>query len=389
VRALFSSTRGAGHFNPLVPFARAFQRAGHDVLVAGPPDLARPAAEAGFDFRQFDPPPEDELGAVWSRVPELPPEQANEVVVGDIFGRLNATAALPRLREACDEWHPDVVLRDPNEYGSALAAELHGIPHARVAIGLVSSEELGIEIAAAPVDAIRRAEGLAPDPTGEALRASPYLSVFPATLDDGDQPDGHRFRDPAWDAAPGELPGWWPGREDHPLVYVTFGSVAGGIPQALPVYGVAMQAVADLPVRVLLTVGRELDTDVLPPAPDNVRVERWVPQQDVLGHAAAAVVHGGSGSTLGAIAAGVPLVVVPLFADQPQNARRVGEVGAGIAVEPNREDVDATIPALRTAIERVLAEPSYRERAQVLADELRAEPPVDEAVHVFERPRRP
>ena len=92
-------------------------------------------------------------------------------------------------------------------------------------------------------------------------------------------------------------------------------------------------------MRVLLTVGRELDLDALPPAPENVRVERWVPQQDVLGHAAAAVVHGGSGSTLGAIAAGVPLVVVPLFADQPQNARRVAEVGAGLAVEPNREDV--------------------------------------------------
>jgi UDP:flavonoid glycosyltransferase YjiC (YdhE family) len=384
VRALFSSTRGAGHFNPLVPFARAFQRAGHDVLVAGPPDLARPAAEAGLDFWQFDPPPEDELGAVWSRVPRLPPEQANEVVVGDIFGRLNTTAALPRLREACEEWRPDVVLRDPNEYGGGLAAELHGIPHARVAIGLVSSEELAIGIAAGPVDAIRRAQGLRPDPAGEALRASPYLSVFPATLDDGDQPDTNRFHDPAWDASPGELPGWWPSRESDPLVYVTFGSVAGGFPQALPVYGVAMRAVAELPVRVLLTVGRELDLDALPPAPDNVRVERWVPQQDVLGHAAAAVVHGGSGSTLGAIAAGVPLVVVPLFADQPQNARRVAEVGAGLAVEPNREDVDATVAALRAAIEEVLAERTYRERAEALADELRAEPPVDEAVHLFE-----
>jgi UDP:flavonoid glycosyltransferase YjiC (YdhE family) len=384
VRALFSSTRGAGHFNPLVPFARAFQRAGHDVLVAGPPDLARPAAEAGFDFWQFDPPPEDELGVVWSRVPELPPEQANEVVVGDIFGRLNTTAALPRLREACAEWRPDVVLRDPNEYGSALAAELHDIPHARVAIGLASSEELGLEIAAGPVDAIRRAEGLPPDPAAETLRASPYLSVFPATLDDGDQPDTHRFRDPAWDAAPGELPEWWPGREGDPLVYLTFGSVAGGFPQALPVYGAAMRAVAGLPVRVLITVGRELDLDALPAAPGNVRIERWVPQKDVLGHAAAAVVHGGSGSTLGAIAAGVPLVVVPLFADQPQNARRVAEVGAGMAVEPNREDVDATIPPLRGAIEKVLSESSYRERAQALADELRAEPPVDEAVHLFE-----
>jgi len=198
------------------------------------------------------------------------------------------------------------------------------------------------------------------------------------------QPDTHRFHDPAWEQPPGELPDWWPGREDQPLVYVTFGSVAGSFPQALPVYGVALQAVADLPVRVLLTVGRDLDPDALPDAPDNVRVERWVPQQDVLGHATAAVVHGGSGSTLGAIAAGVPLVVVPLFADQPQNARRVAEVGAGLAVEPNRDDVPATVRPLREAIETVLAEGSYRERAGRLADELRAQPRVDDALPLFE-----
>ena len=385
MRALFSSTRGAGHFNPLVPFARALERGGHEVMVAGPPDLAGPVEAAGFAFRRFDPPPEDELGAIWGRVPQLPPEQANEVVVGEIFGRLNTTAALPGLRAAFEEWRPDVVLRDPNEYGAALAAEQHGVPHARVAIGLASSEELGLGLAAAAIDAIRRAEGLPPDPGADRLRSSPYLSVFPESLDEGRMPDTHRFHDPAWEEAPRELPDWWPGREDQPLVYVTFGSVAGGFPQALPVYGLALQALAELPVRALLTVGRDLDLDALPAAPDNVRIERWVPQQDVLGHAAAAVVHGGSGSTLGAIAAGVPLVVVPLFADQPQNARRVAEVGAGLAVEPNREDPGATSAALREAIERVLDEPSYGERAGGLADELRAEPPVDGAVGLLER----
>jgi UDP:flavonoid glycosyltransferase YjiC (YdhE family) len=388
VRILFSSTRGAGHFNPLLPFANAFVRTGHEVLFAGPPDLAGPVDGAGFAFLQFDPPPEDQLGAIWARVPELPPEQANEVVVGEVFGRLNTAAALPRLREACEQWRPDAVLRDPNEYGSALAAELHGIPHARVAIGLASVEELGLGIAAGAIDAIRQAEGLASDLRADLLRRSPYLSLFPPTLDEGVQPDTHRFHDPVWEQPPGDLPDWWRGREHQPLVYVTFGSVAGSFPQALPVYGVALQAVADLPVRVLLTVGRDLDPDALPDAPDNVRVERWVPQQDVLGHAAAAVVHGGSGSTLGALAAGVPLVVVPLFADQPQNARRVAEVGAGLAVEPDRDDLGATTGPLRDAIASVLSEPSFGERARALADELRAEPPVDEAVPLFERFRR-
>ena len=385
MRALFSSTRGAGHFNPLVPFARAFERAGHEVLVAGPPDLADSVEAAGFGFWEFDPPPADELGEIWGRVPQLPPEEANEVVVGEIFGRLNSTAALPKLRAAFEEWGPDAVLRDPNEYASALAAELHGVPHARVAIGLISSEELGLGIAAGAIDAIRRAEGLPPDPNGQVLRASPYLSTFPRTLDEGEQPDEHRFHDPAWDEPSGELPAWWPDREDQPLVYVTFGSVAGSFPQALPVYEVALEAVEALPVRVLLTVGRDVELGVVGGTPANVRIEQWVPQQDVLGHAAAAVVHGGSGSTLGALAAGLPLVVVPLFADQPANARRVAEVGAGIVVEPTREDPAATAAPLRAAIETVLTDASYREYAGALADELRAEPRVDEALPLLER----
>jgi UDP:flavonoid glycosyltransferase YjiC (YdhE family) len=385
VRVLFSSTRGAGHFNPLVPFARAFERAGHEVLVAGPPALADAARGAGFEFWEFDPPPEDELAAIWARVPELAQDEQNRVVVGEIFGRLNTSAALPGLCAACDEWRPGAVLRDPNEYASALAAELHGIAHGRVAVGLVSTEELGLGIAAGVVDVIRRDAGLPPDLGAGRLRSRPYLSTFPPSLDDGDQPDTHRFRDPAWDAPAGELPGWWPGREDQPLVYVTFGSVAGQIPQALPIYRAALAAVEGLPVRVLLTVGRDMDPVALPPLPDNVHVEQWVPQQDVLAHATAMVCHGGSGSTLGGIAAGLPMVIVPLFADQPQNAARVAEVGAGVAVVPDREAPEAVVGGLRAAIETVLTEQPYGERATALAAESRALPAVDEAVGLFER----
>src|SRR5215212_5793961 len=261
VRVLFSSSRGAGHFNPLVPFARAFERAGHELLFAGPPELAEPAEAAGFRFWRLDPPPEDELGPIWARVPELPPEEANEVVVREVFGRLNTTAHLPRMRAAFDEWRPDVLLRDPNEYSAALVAEQSGIAHGRIAISLMSTEQLGSSIAAPAIDAIRRAEGLPADPGGGVLRASPWLSVFPRTLDEGEQGDTHRFRDPAWEEEPKDLPGWWPGREADPLVYMTFGSVAGSFPQALPAYALALTAVADLPARVLLTVGRDLELE--------------------------------------------------------------------------------------------------------------------------------
>ena len=76
---------------------------------------------------------------------------------------------------------------------------------------------------------------------------------------------------------------------------------------------------------MLLTTGTDLDLGAVP---TNVHVERWVPQADVLAHASVVVGHGGSGTTLGALGAGQPLVVVPLFADQPNNAARVAIASA-------------------------------------------------------------
>jgi UDP:flavonoid glycosyltransferase YjiC (YdhE family) len=110
-----------------------------------------------------------------------------------------------------------------------------------------------------------------------------------------------------------------------------------------------------------------------------------VPQRDVLPHAAVMVCHGGSGSTLGAIAAGVPLVVTPLFADQPENARRVAELGAGLSVPPNPAAVEESVAAMSDAVRTLLDEPAYAERARALAAEAAAQPRVDDAVALFER----
>jgi MGT family glycosyltransferase len=220
----------------------------------------------------------------------------------------------------------------------------------------------------------------------ERIWRSPYLSLFPASLEGAQAaaPVVHRFRDPLDEPAVEPLPDWW--ADDGPLVYVSFGSVTGGLPIAAAVFAAVFEAAAGLPARVLLTVGSDIDIDALAPAPPNVHVERWVPQAAVFGHATAVVCHGGSGTTLGALAAGLPLVVVPLFANQPENARRVAAVGAGIAVEPDPEDADEPMrssvdpDALRAAIQKVLDDGAYRRTAQQLADELRALPPTDTAL---------
>lgn len=141
MRVLFASTQGAGHFNPLVPFIEAALRQGHEVLVAGPSALAPAVAQTGYQFWEGAGPLEEEIRPVWDRVPKMSYEEANVLVVREIFARFDARAMLPRLRQAFEEWQPDLVLREPNEYSSAVAADLYGVPQARVGINLAPVEE--------------------------------------------------------------------------------------------------------------------------------------------------------------------------------------------------------------------------------------------------------
>ena len=90
MRVLFASTRGAGHFNPLVPFIEAALRGGHEVMVAGPPALGETVERAGYRFWCGEAPDEDALAAVWSRVPTVSRDEAEAIVVGEIFAGLNA-----------------------------------------------------------------------------------------------------------------------------------------------------------------------------------------------------------------------------------------------------------------------------------------------------------
>jgi UDP:flavonoid glycosyltransferase YjiC (YdhE family) len=354
VRVLFASTQGAGHFGPLIPFIEACRRHGHEILVVGPPTLdAR-----GYPFRAGAVPPPEVLGPLWEQMPSLPPGQGDVVVVGVIFARLNVEAMLPTMTAAIEEWRPDVVVRESAEFASAAAAEAHGLPHVRVSVSLSYLEELWLATAAPALDQHR--VGLA-----GRIAESPYLTLFPAALDPPAF-DLARFRDPAATAS-APPPDWLEG--DLPLVYVSFGSVAGSFPPAVPVFGHVLEAVAELPVRVLLsTGGHDLALEAVP---SNVRVERWVQEAELLPHAAAAVGHGGTGTTLRALAAGCPLVVVPLFGDQPQNAGRVAAAGAGVV---------ATIDGIRDSIELVLEHDGYRAAAKRIAEEMQALPPADDAL---------
>lgn len=123
--------------------------------------------------------------------------------------------------------------------------------------------------------------------------------------------------------------------------------------------------VRDLPVDVLVTVGAEIDPAELGPQPANVTVERFVPQWAVLPHGDLVVSHGGSGGVIGALAHGLPVVVLPLGADQPHNAARVEALGVGRVLDA----VSATPDEIGDAVAATLADHAARAAAASLRDE--------------------
>jgi UDP:flavonoid glycosyltransferase YjiC (YdhE family) len=392
VRVLAATTAGAGHFAGVLPFARACAEAGHDVRVAAPRSFAGTVQQASFIHEVLADVDPAALGQAFGRIPSLLMREAEELVIQEVFGRLNAQAALPGMREILDRWLPDVVLREPAEVASYVAAAERDIPHVQTNIGLSSLDDLMLPLLDEPL-----AE-LGADTTG--LRTAPRWTVTPPTFDEPSRMTLGSVTHARVAAAPrtaDPLPDWWRDNDD-PLAYMTFGSVAASVGFFPAFYITALEQLRELPVRILLTLGEAGDTAALGTLPPNVHVERWWPQQDVLAQAAVIIGHGGFGTTHSALVSAVPQVVIPLFSfDQFANAERVAAVGVGVALIDEgaaERRAGEVIPAGPQAVERlgeavtgVLQDEVVRAASQRLAAEIRSLPPAAECVATLEAMR--
>jgi UDP:flavonoid glycosyltransferase YjiC (YdhE family) len=361
-----------------MPFAQAFVRRGHAVRLAAPEDLTETIQKVGLHVAPFGRPGNEVLARIFARGRDLPPEQAVGFAIREVFAGVLPRAALPKLRETIREWQPDLIVREAGEYGAVIAAAEAGIPHARVSVSNGHTFKHSI----APVDALRVEAGLPPD-GGASLRDAPAFSAFPKSLeepgDDGASRPQFRVRLPRETVdTRAEVPTWMP-KGEAPFIYITFGTVAGSTvvgssDEARAIFRAALDAIAALPVRALLTTGPVMDVGALGIIPDNVRLEAWVPQDLVMPRAEALLCHGGSGTIIGALAASLPMVIAPIMADQPHNARRVAAVGAGLAV-PNPD-----VAVLGVALERVLSDPVIHAGAARMAAEIAVMPDMDAAV---------
>lgn len=372
----------------MIPVAKACAAAGHEVAVAAPASFSAQVQRSGLSHLPFPDVPGDRIGAVMGGLSHLPREEANRVVIAEVFGRLDAQAALPTLIDTVEQVRPDIVVRDPCELGSLVAAERAGIPQVQVAI---SMDRFIVAVASWLDDPVRELEemaGVGPARGAELILQTPTLTSVPpaldATLDAGGVPAHQRRR--FWryrrdvDSDGAALPGDW-GDAAHPLVYVSFGSVAGSLDRFGALYPAVLEALADLPIRVLMTTGAAFDPAQLDPLPANAWVARWWPQEAAMTETALVIGHGGFGTTMTAIAAGRPQIVMPLFAlDQFLNAEQVHAVGAGVRLLDALDAVGQVPDAVRLLLEQT----HFAEAARRVATEIAALPDVSSSVGVLQ-----
>jgi len=160
-------------------------------------------------------------------------------------------------------------------------------------------------------------------------------------------------------------------------VYVTLGTVHN---QTTGLIESIVAALGRGAYNLLVTIGEARDPDEFGPQSSTVHIERYVPQGAILPRCDAVVCHGGSGTLIGALAHGLPMLIIPLDADQFWSAKRLSALGAAATLHVPEVNGDS----IRAAMHRVLSTPDYRERAAEIQADIAAMPPPIEVARVFE-----
>lgn len=380
MRMLFTFAGGSGHFVPLLPIARAAAKVGHLVAFAGQPAMI-PAVEAA-GFMAFA-----TAGATVGQPPQRLPllkldiEREDRALRDGYATRIARERAIAILA-VCAHWQPDLIVCDETDFGSMLVAERLRLPYATVLVTAAGSF-VRPSLVAAPLNTLRAEHGLPPDP--DLAMRSRYLVVspFPPSYRDPAYPlpaTAHTIRPLTLDDAPTEtvLP-WVTQLPDQPTVYFTLGTVFNL--ESGDLFARVLAGLRELPINVIATVGQEIDPSEFGPQPTNIRITRYIPQSAILPYCHLVVSHGGSGSVTGALAHGLPMVVIPMGADQPLNAARCADLGVARVLDA----VEATPAGVRDVVATVLADPGYRRAAERMRDEIAALPGPAYAVTLLER----
>lgn len=362
----------------MLPLAHALRDAGHAVAFATTRSFRPHVERAGF---QAFP-----IGLDWSMGDPAHPRPPYQVLDGfPHWSNWITQTARPNADDLLllgKDWRPDVIVHDPAEYGAAIVGDRLGIPHATVAVGGWVSDYLRRLEVAPLLEALRADYGLPPDPDTEMPFRYLHLAFMPRSFADPDRPlppTAHFFRPDFVDGTGEErLPAWIETLPDHPTVYATLGTTFG---HRADVFSAILNGLRDEPITLILTVGRHHDPRQFGPQPEHVHIAGYVPQSLLLPRCDLVVAQAGLSTVLGSLAHGLPMVMVPLAADQPIHAGRCAALGAGLVIPP----AEIAPESIRAGVRAVLGEPGYRAQARRVRDEMASQPGAEQAVTLVER----
>jgi len=338
---LFVTWDGGGNVPPLLALAGRLQGRGHKVRVMGHPQQADAVTACGLPFVPFTQAP------AFSSTARNSPIRLIGLFGDKTMGR-DVSAEL-RARPA------DVVVVDCLLFGAMDAVRRAGTPY--VVLEHLFDGYLRGSLLRGPMGLALRARRLHAKALLDAAERC-LLATLPE-LDPVRGTPGNRVHTGPFVTAEPAAPA-----DRTVLLSLSTYHYAG----MLDVWQRALDAVADLPVRVVATTGPAVDPGQLR-APDNVEIRAWAPHSAVMPTVSAVVGHGGHATTMLALAHGLPLLVIPLFrlVDQPMVAKAVQDAGAGLALPKS-----SSRQRIRVTLERLLADPAYSERAASLAERIRA-----------------
>lgn len=325
-----------------------------------------------------------------TRSPLLALDRAHEErVIRDVFAGRTARQRIPALLDLAHRWRPDVVIRDEVDFGAAVAAEKLDLPHVSIIV-LAAGGLIGPELLGHALDKLRTEHGLPPDPSLEMLHRHLTLVPVPPSYRTPDDPlpaTAVHIQPAALepietaarhDESTTRVLTWLAQRPDRPTVYATLGTIFGQ--ESGDLLSRITTALAALDANIVVTVGEPLDPAELGPQPANVRVERFIAQAALLPHCDAVVSHAGSGTVVNSLSLGVPLVLLPLGADQPLNADRCHALGVARVLDP----LTADTYDIREAALRALHDPAMRAAAHRIKDDAAALPDASHAAMLIE-----
>lgn len=395
MRALFSCVPGFGHFHPMVPLARAMQAGGHEVAFATAERFCRGVVEpAGFRAfpaglsplevgRRMTGPASGPGGPASGPGGPAPGPEEGWRLGARMFAGVAGPPKAADLTRVIAGWRPHLVVHDSFDFGAPVAAAAAGLPWAAHSFGALQPAPLW-ERAEALLAPTWRERGMEPAERGGIFRHL-YLDICPPSLQSPaitEVASARLLRPVPFDAPRGEqLPAWVAELDPRrPTLYVTLGTVFNTTPGRFEAILAALAGPASPALNVVATVGPGRHPAEVGPQPDHVHVEAYLPQSLLLPHCHAVVCHGGSGTTLAALAHGLPLLVLPQGADQRRNGERCAALGAGAVLEAS----DLGPEALGATVSDLLSRPGYRQAAGLVAAEIAGMPDPQGAVPALE-----